>query len=187
MFRSLPSLVVASAAFLTLSVVAPAQAQELMAANAVANTVLFPVTPIAPAPVALLAPAAATAATAEGEQTAGQTASISRSSFESRGKRPLGLPALYAVQVALQAMDAHSTYAAINRGGVEANPLMKGVVQNKGAMMAVKAGVAASTIWIAERMWKRGSRIGAIATMLIANGVTAAVVANNYKVASSLR
>ncbi len=87
----------------------------------------------------------------------------------------------------MQALDAHSTYAAINRGGVEANPLMKGVVGNKGAMMAVKAGVAASTIWMAERMWKKGNRVGAIATMLIVNGVTAAVVANNYKVASSLR
>lgn len=183
MFRSLPSLVVASAAFLTLSVVAPAQAQELMAANAVANTVLFPVTPVAPAPLTLSARTDATAATAEGQQTA----SVSRSSFEPRGRRPLALPALYAAQAALQALDAHSTYAALSRGGVEANPLMKGVVQNKGAMMAVKAGVAASTIWIAERMWKRGSRIGAIATMLIVNGVTAAVVANNYKVASSLR
>lgn len=184
MFRSLPSFVVASAAFLTLSVVVPAQAQELMAANAVANTVLFPVTPVAPAPVALSARADTTVATAEGEQAA----SISRSSFEPRrGRRPLALPALYAAQAALQALDAHSTYAALSRGGIEANPLMKGVVRNKGAMMAVKAGVAASTIWIAERMWKRGNRIGALATMLIANGVTAAVVANNYKVASSLR
>lgn len=180
MFRSLPSVVV-SAAVLTLGVVAPAHAQELMTANAVANTVLFPVTPIAPAPVALSAEADATST------EAGQTASISRSNFEPRVKRPMVLPAMYAAQVALQALDAHSTYSALNRGGVEANPMMKGVVQNKGAMMAVKAGVAASTIWIAERMWKRGNRVGAIATMLIANGVTAAVVANNYKVASSLR
>ena len=182
MFRSLPSIVVVSAAVLTMGVVAPAQAQELMAANVVANTVLFPVTPVAPAPVAL-ATAADAAATADGEQTA----SISRSDFAARTKRPMLLPAMYAAQAALQALDAHSTYAAINRGGVEANPLMKGVVRNKGAMMAVKAGVAASTIWLAERMWKRGNRVGAIATMLIANGVTAAVVANNYKVASSLR
>jgi O-antigen ligase len=64
---------------------------------------------------------------------------------------------------------------------------MKGVVGNRGAMMAVKAGVAASTIFLAEKMWKRGNRAGAIATMLIVNGVTAAVVANNYKVASTLR
>ncbi len=181
MFRSLPSFVIASAAVLTLGVVAPAQAQELMTANAAASTVLFPVAPIAPAPVAIAA-AAATTAAAEA-----QTASISRSDFGARSKRPSLLPAMYAAQAALQALDAHSTYAAINRGAVEANPLMKGVVGNKGVMMAVKAGVAASTILLAEKMWKRGNRVGAIATMLIANGVTAAVVANNYKVASSLK
>ena len=40
---------------------------------------------------------------------------------------------------------------------------------------------------MAERMWKKGNRAGAIATMLVVNGITAAVVANNYKVASTLR
>ncbi len=183
MLRSLPSFAVAAAAFLTLGVVAPVQAQEFMAANAGANTVLFPVTPLAPAPVARAADEAATAAKAEGEQ--GPT--FVRASYTPRDKRPLALPALYAAQAALQALDAHSTYAAIGRGGVEANPLMKGVVGNKGAMMAVKAGVAASSIWMAERMWKKGNRAGAIATMLVVNGITAAVVANNYKVASTLR
>ena len=183
MFRSLPSFVVASAAVLSLGIVAPAQAQELMAASAVANTVLFPVTPIASAPVANAADAGATAAKAESEQ--GPT--FVNASFTPGAKRPTMLPTMYATQVALQALDVHSTYSAINRGGVEANPLMQGVVQNKGAMMAVKAGVAAGTIFLAERMWKRGNRVGAIATMLVANSVTALVVANNYKVAQSLR
>jgi len=185
MFRSLPSYVVALAALLTLGVVAPAQAQELMAANAVANTVLFPVTPVAPAPVALNADAEATPAKASGEQ--GPT--FVRASFTptESANRPAALPMMYAAQVALQALDVHSTYSAINRGGVEANPLMKNVVGNKGAMMAVKVGVAASSIFLAERMWKKGNRAGAIAAMLVANSVTAIVVANNYKVSSSLR
>lgn len=183
MFRSLPSFIVATAAFLTLGVVAPAQAQEFMAANAAADKVLFPVTPLAPASVASAADESATGSKAEGEQ--GPT--FVGAGFTPRARRPLALPALYAAQAALQALDAHSTYAALNRGGVEANPLMKGVVGNKGAMMAVKAGVAASTIWVAERMWKKGNRAGAIATMLVVNGITAAVVANNYKVASTLR
>lgn len=180
MFRALPCFVVASAAVLALSVAAPAQAQELMTANVVANTVLFPVVPMAPAPVARAAETTTAAAEA-------QTASISRSDFGRGIRRPSLLPAMYAAQVALQALDAHSTYSAINRGAVEANPLMKGVVGNKGAMMAVKAGVAASTIFLAEKMWKRGNRVGAIATMLIANSVTALVVSHNYKVASSLK
>lgn len=186
MFRLLPSVVVASAMVLTLGASTPAHAQELMAANTLANTVLFPVMPVAPAPVAMAAETTAAETTAAPVEAA-QSPTLSRGSFGDRSRRPMALPALYVAQAALQALDAHSTYSAINRGGVEANPLMKGVVGNKGAMMAVKAGVAASTIWIAERMWKRGNRVGAIATMLIANGVTAAVVANNYKVASSLR
>jgi hypothetical protein len=180
MFRSFLSFVVATAAVLALSGAAPAQAQELMTANVVANTVLFPVAPMTPTPLALAAEATTAAAEA-------QTPTISRSDFGTGIKRPSLLPAMYATQVALQALDVHSTYSAINRGAVEANPLMKGVTGNKGAMMAVKAGVAASTIFLAEKMWKRGNRVGAIATMLVANSVTALVVANNYKVSSSLK
>ena len=64
------------------------------------------------------------------------------------------LPALYVAQGALQAMDMHSTMQAISRGAHEANPMMQGVVNNKGAMLAVKAGVAASTILMSEKMWR---------------------------------
>jgi len=180
MLRSLPSVVVASLAFVVLGA-APARSQELVATNAASTAVLFPVTPIVPAAAAVSADATA-AAKAED-----QGPTFVRATYTPQAKRPMVLPALYASQVALQALDAHSTYSALNRGGVEANPLMKNVVDNRGAMMAVKAGVAVGTIWIAERMWKKGNRAGAIAAMLIANGVTAAVVANNYKVASSLR
>ena len=62
MFRSLPSFVVV-AALITIGSVAPVHAQQLMAANAVGTTVLFPVTPVTVAPVvaAAEAPAAADA------------------------------------------------------------------------------------------------------------------------------
>lgn len=181
MFRSLPSYAAAIAALIVMGVTAPAQAQELLTANVVASSVLFPVAPMAP--VALAAANAAAEAEAKAEQPA---ATFGGERFDGP-RRPLLLPALYASQIALQALDAHSTYTAINRGAHEANPLMQGIVKNKGAMMAVKAGVAASTILLAEKMWKRGNRVGAIATMLVVNGVTAAVVANNYKVAAGLR
>jgi hypothetical protein len=178
MLRFLPSFV--ALALIGAAGVAPAHAQELMATNVIANSVLFPSTPLVPVS---LASAAAIEAKADGDTRP----TFVRATFTPRSSRPSLLPALYAAQAALQAMDAHSTYSAISRGGYEANPLMKGVVGNKGAMMAVKAGVAASTIFMAEKMWRRGNRAGAIATMLLANGVTAAVVANNYRVASSLR
>jgi hypothetical protein len=93
---------------------------------------------------------------------------------------------MYAATVALQALDAHSTLTAIGHGAQEANPVMKGVVGNRGALLAVKAGAAAGTIYIAEKLWRR-NRAGAIVLMAVVNGVTAAVVAHNYKVAGRLR
>jgi hypothetical protein len=175
MSRVLPSMFVAFLLFLGLHT--PAAAQELAAANTISAAVLFPTTPLVPATVApVKAEAAEVSAPA-----------FVRSSLDRPQHRPALLPALYVAQGALQAMDAHSTYSAISGGAREANPLMKGVVGNKGAMLAVKAGVAASTIWMAESMWKRGNRVGAIVTMIAANSVTSFVVAHNYKLAQQLK
>lgn len=182
MLRTLPSLLAVAAVTLALGA-APAHAQDFMAVNAMATPVLFPVTPIAPAPVAV----AAAAAEQPAPVVEAQGPTFVRASLGTTNRRPTVLPAMYATQIALQALDVHSTYSAIDKGAREANPLMKGVVDNKGAMLAVKASVAAGTIFLAERMWKRGNRTGAIATMLVVNSVTAMVVANNYKVASTLR
>ena len=104
----------------------------------------------------------------------------------SRVRRPALLPALYAANVALQALDAHSTMTALGRGAREANPLMTGVAGNRGALLAVKVGAAAGTIYFAEKLWRR-NRVAAIALMVAVNGVNAAIVAHNYKVASRLR
>jgi len=96
--------------------------------------------------------------------------------------RPAPLPALYIGQCVLQAMDVHSTFHAVSLGAHEANPMMKGITGNKGAMVAVKAAVAASTILMSEHLWKRGNRKAAIVSMIIVNSVTAMVVAHNYRV-----
>jgi hypothetical protein len=187
MFRMLPSLLAVAAVSVTLGA-APLQAQDLMAVNAMATPVLFPVAPLAPASVAVAAEARADAKV-EADVPKGnpQGPTFIRASYTPRATRPPSLPMLYASQIALQALDIHSTYSAINKGAHEANPLMKGVVDNKGAMLAVKAGVTAGSILLAEKMWKKGNRTGAVATMLVMNSITAVVVANNYKVASSLR
>lgn len=174
MSRVLPGMFVASLLFFGFHT--PAAAQELAAANTISSAVLFPTTPIVPANVVPVKAEAEAAAPA-----------FVRSSLDNSQRRPGLLPALYVAQGALQAMDAHSTFSAINGGAHEANPLMKGVVGNKGAMLAVKAGVAASTIWMAESMWKRGNRVGAIVTMIAANSVTGFVVAHNYKLARQLQ
>jgi Domain of unknown function (DUF5658) len=184
MFRSLPSLAVASLLALFVAVT-PVAAQNLVAANTLSTTVLFPAS-LLPSISPALSAAAATEASAAAEAAPASISLRPRVVPESTN-RPLVLPALYVMQGALQAMDAHSTFSAISRGAHEANPLMQGVVGNKGAMFAVKAGVAASTIWMAESMWKHGNRLGAIVTMIAANSVTAVVVAHNYQLAARLQ
>ncbi len=137
------------------------------ATSPLGSTVLFPVQPVRRAASSASTPALRPS-----------------SGFDSG--RPAVLPALYVSVAALQALDAHSTMTALGRGGREANPVMRGVAGNRAALLAVKAGVAGSTIYLAEKMWKR-NRVAAIAMMAIVNAIDAAVVAHNYRVASSLR
>ena len=180
MRRSLPRLfATALVAFVALGS-ASASAQELIASNvmntatvlpsSVTSTVLFPATPV----------------TTASAQAATPLTSISRSARFDGPSRPAALPALYASTALLQALDAHSTMKAIGAGAHEANPVMKGVAGNKGALLAVKAGVAGATIFMAEKMWKRNP-VGAVAMMAVVNSVNAFVVAHNYRVARSLQ
>ncbi|MGC4082574.1 MAG: DUF5658 family protein [Vicinamibacterales bacterium] len=101
--------------------------------------------------------------------------------------RPSMLPALYATSAALQGYDAYSTLTALKSGGVEANPLMKSVVKNPAVFVALKAGVATTSILAAEKMWKRGNRMGAIGVMVASNVMMGVVAAHNSKVLSTLR
>jgi hypothetical protein len=179
MFRTLPrltalALLVAPLAFATAT---PVGAQELLATNAITASALA-----RPLTRGVLFPAAPMEAAAP---EASAPVPVSAPGF-SRIQRPGLLPALYAANVALQALDAHSTLSAIGNGAQEANPVMRGVVGNRGALLAVKAGAAAGTIFIAEKLWRR-NRVGAIVLMTVVNGVTAAVVAHNYRVSNQLR
>lgn len=93
-------------------------------------------------------------------------------------RRPVALSALYGTYGTLQALDIVSTRRAIAAGATERNPLMnKG---NVGSMIAVKAAAGASTIYFAERMWKK-NRVGAVIVMAALNGATAAIVAHNQR------
>lgn len=111
---------------------------------------------------------------------------VTKRSFTAR-RRPLVLPALYGASVALQGYDAYSTLSAIKHGGVEANPFMKGLTKSPAAFIGLKAGVTMLSILAAERMWKNQNRVGAIATMLVTNGLMTAVAANNARVLSRVR
>jgi hypothetical protein len=86
---------------------------------------------------------------------------------------------LYVSFAVLQALDAHSTLQGIHGGLIEQNPMMRPIANRPSALLAVKAGVAASTILLADGMRGR-SRVGAIVLMAGLNSLYATVVAHNY-------
>jgi hypothetical protein len=159
----------------------PASAQEQVAAAMNTTALVLPASMTS----TVLFPATSTTV-ANAAEAAGPIPSIQQVQRYNAPRRPSVLPALYATSALLQALDAHSTMKAISVGAHEANPLMKGAASNRGTLIAVKAGVAGASIYLCEKMWKRNP-LGAIAVMAVMNGVNAAVVAHNYKVAKSLR
>lgn len=125
-----------------------------------------------------LAPALAAAATA----LAPAPALLTAQPRTPAPRRPALLPALYAGTALLQGYDAYSTLTVLQRGGVEANPLMRGLTARPAMFIGLKAGVATLSIVAAERMWKRGNRLGAVAAMVASNGFMAYVAAHNARV-----
>jgi uncharacterized protein DUF5658 len=87
------------------------------------------------------------------------------------------LKVLYGSYGVLQGMDVYSTTVALRGGAREANPLMQ---THMGQAMAFKAVMGLSTYYAVNKLSKK-NRTGAIVTMAILNGVTAAIVANNMK------
>jgi hypothetical protein len=90
--------------------------------------------------------------------------------------------ALYASFAALQALDTHSTFQAMQAGASEANPFMAGLVQSPAGFVALKAGTTAATILLAEKLAKR-SPVASVLVMTAINSVYVTVVAHNYRVA----
>ena len=76
---------------------------------------------------------------------------------------------------------------ALERGGVEVDPLMRELTGHPGAWIAVKAGATALTIVAAERLWKGQHRTAAVATMIVSNGIMAYAAARNARVVAALR
>jgi hypothetical protein len=83
----------------------------------------------------------------------------------------------------LQALDVHSTLRALDRGAAEGNVLMQPFASRPAAFIALKAGVTAGLLFANERLGRR-HRVAALALMVAANGMYAAIVAHNYRVAA---
>ena len=90
---------------------------------------------------------------------------------------------LLATYGVVQGLDMVSTIKARNRGAVEANPLMQGSI---GKGLAVKAAMGTVTMLAMQRLEKK-SKKAAVITMIAMNVGTAAVIANNLRVARRLK
>ena len=95
-------------------------------------------------------------------------------------RRPDSLVPLYVSFSALQVLDIHSTWRAVDHGAVEANPVLRGVVENQVGLVALKAAGTAGLIYASEKIWKR-NRTASIIFMVAANSAMAWVVQNNYR------
>jgi hypothetical protein len=138
----------------------------------------------------LAAPVAPSASLAIPLPAPSQAPSAPSSALSQTASAPFSAPSfrrsMYVSFAALQVMDAVSTSKAIGAGGVEANPAMSGVVQNKTAFMAVKLGTAAGVAFLSEKLAKNHPRKATV-MMLVLNVAYAAIVTHNYRVAQSNR
>jgi len=108
--------------------------------------------------------------------------SVFPSSHLAAPPRPRPLVPMYASFATLQALDYHSTTRALSSGaGREGNPLMRPIVDNHAAFIAMKAAATTAIVFATERMWKTHPR-RAVVFMAVANSAMAVVVAHNYSV-----
>jgi hypothetical protein len=100
--------------------------------------------------------------------------------------RPAALMPLYGSLIGLQALDVDSTRRAVASGaGREANPLMRSVVGQPAALIAVKAGATGAIIFASERLRKAHHPVAAVMMMIGINSAYAMIVAHNYAVANA--
>lgn len=109
-----------------------------------------------------------------------QDADVAVRTMRQPADRGVLLP-LYLSFATLQVLDAHSTVRAVRAGGVEQNPLVGSLAGRPAGLFALKAGVAVSTIVLADKVRVR-SRAGAIILMAALNSVYGVVVARNYSI-----
>jgi hypothetical protein len=124
---------------------------------------------------------AAQISTAALELDAPPTTAQAAEKFETaRPRRPDALMPLYLSYATLQALDIHSTMRALDRGAVEANPLMKNLTASPASLVAVKAAGAAGVLYTTEQLWKKNPT-AAVVFMIAANSGMAWVVQHNYQ------
>lgn len=99
--------------------------------------------------------------------------------FVSHDRSPL-LLSLYGTLAGLNVLDVMSTRAAMERGAVELNPLMKDAIGDNAMSIGIKSATTLATILAIDKIGQRNRKAG-IVVAVIANGVTAAIVAHNMR------
>jgi hypothetical protein len=117
--------------------------------------------------------------------SATSSATQSVSDFRQPGRSAV-LASAYTATVLMQALDAHSTFAALDAGGVEMNPLVASMTRNRTSFVALKAAMAAGLVYGGHSVGKK-SKIGAIAILAAANTAYAYLAYKNYQVARTMR
>lgn len=95
------------------------------------------------------------------------------------------MQSLYVMTALTQALDAQSTFKALNAGAVESNSLVKPFAANRPAFLALKAGMATAFIYAGHDLSK-GHKIGAMVALALVNSVYTAITVNNYRVVHAM-
>lgn len=134
------------------------------------------IAPVTASPLSEPAPLLTAAAPTAPPQAGGSQ--LTAASRANRG----ALAPMYVAFGTLQALDIHSTLRAVNSGaGTEQNLVLRGIANNPAALIAVKSGVTAATILLADTLRVR-HRTGALVLMAALNSAFAVVVAHNYSI-----
>jgi len=89
---------------------------------------------------------------------------------------------LYVTTGVVQALDAHSTFKALDAGAEETNPMVRSFASNKGAFVALKAGMTVGIIYAGHHLYKKNKVAGVLALVGV-NVAYGLIVAHNYDVA----
>ena len=111
--------------------------------------------------------------------------SLPRPVFKGEGPSAakFGMGAVYASTALMHILDIDSTFKALKRGATEANPMMSGLVKNRAAFIATKAGIAAASIYATHRMAKN-NKVGAVLASAAINSAYLMIVKHNYAIAN---
>ena len=103
-----------------------------------------------------------------------------------RSTSPVLLAALDALTVTSHALDVHSTLSSLDRGAVEANPLLRGVSKHPAALIGVKAALGVSLIYVTRKIAKSNQVVATLASVAV-NSVLLTAAHHNYSTARTLQ